>query len=220
MTERPERSERPGRPQRPERERTISDVETLKALSDHLRLKILERMVTRVDEPWTVKELAEALGVSPTRLYHHIDLLVERDLVRPAAQRVVSGIIETSYRVAALSLRLDQKLLATEQADAVTGTSKLLGAVFDAARRDLEKALRSAAHAPDHDSIPDRPLATHRLAKLTPAQAGEFRKRLEALLAELDDEDARHGSSEPDDTEPYGLVVAMYHLPDRRRTRR
>ena len=211
----------PERSERPERERTISDVETLKALSDHLRLKILERMVTRVDEPWTVKELAAALGVSPTRLYHHIDLLLERDLIRPATQRVVSGIIETSYRVAALSLRLDKKLLAAERAEAVSGTSKLLSTVFEAARRDLEKALRSAAAAPDHDAIPDRPLATHRLAKLTREQAGEFRARLEALLAELDtDLDARHGSTEPKGAEPYGLVIAMYHMPEHGRPKR
>jgi DNA-binding transcriptional ArsR family regulator len=207
--------------ERPERERTISDVETLKALSDHLRLRILERMVTRVDEPWTVKELAAALGVSPTRLYHHIDLLLERDLIRPAAQRVVSGIIETSYRVAALSLRLDKKLLAAGRSEAVSGTSKLLSTVFEAARRDLEKALRSAAAAPDHDSIPDRPIATHRLAKLTREQAGEFRARLESLLAELDtDLDARHGGPEPEGAEPYGLVIAMYHMPEHGRPKR
>src|ERR1043165_9400136 len=86
----------------PEAERLISDAETLKALSDPLRLRILETMVTRAAEPWSVKELATAMGVPQTRLYHHIDLLVERDLIRAAAQRVVSGIIETRYRIAAL----------------------------------------------------------------------------------------------------------------------
>src|SRR5262245_46354904 len=79
----------------PEPERLVADVETLKALSDPLRLRIIERMVTRIDEPWTVKELAAELGVPPTRLYHHVDLLLERELIRPVERRVVSGIIET-----------------------------------------------------------------------------------------------------------------------------
>src|SRR5919112_744906 len=77
-----------------EAERLISDAETLKAISDPLRLKILEAMVARVGEPWSVKELAAALDVPQTRLYHHVELLLERDLIRVAGQRVVSGIIE------------------------------------------------------------------------------------------------------------------------------
>ena len=49
----------------PVAERVISDVETLKALSDPVRLRILETMVTAADEAWTVKRLAAALGVGP-----------------------------------------------------------------------------------------------------------------------------------------------------------
>src|SRR5260221_4797110 len=98
----------------PEPERIVSDVETLKALSDPLRLKILETMVAHVEVGWTAKELAAALGVPQTRLYHHIELLLERDLIRLASQRVVSGIIESRYRVAALSFRLDHPLPPTD----------------------------------------------------------------------------------------------------------
>ena len=87
-------------PFEPLAERVISDVETLKALSDPVRLRILETMVTAADEAWTVKRLAKALGSGTTKLYHHIDILEERDLIRVAGTRVVSGIIETSYRIA------------------------------------------------------------------------------------------------------------------------
>src|SRR3954452_11214244 len=61
-----------------EPERLISDVETLKAISDPLRLKILEVMDAQFGEPWSVKELASALDVPQTRLYHHVELLLER----------------------------------------------------------------------------------------------------------------------------------------------
>jgi DNA-binding transcriptional ArsR family regulator len=206
---------------RPERERIVADVETLKALSDTLRLKILARMVTREDEPWTVKELAAALGVSPTRLYHHIDILLERDLIRPAGQRVVSGIIETSYRVTALELRLDKALFASELPAALRGASKVLMAHFDAARQELEAALRSAASSADHDMKPDRPLAAHLVARLTREHAAEVRTRLHALVDELEGaRDAADGPSGSDDTDAYGVVVAMYHLADKRRSKR
>ena len=59
----------------PVAERVISDVETLKALSDPVRLRILETMVTAADEAWTVKRLAKALDTNSTKLYHHINIL-------------------------------------------------------------------------------------------------------------------------------------------------
>ena len=86
-------------------------METLKALSDPVRLRILETMVQAADEDWTVKRIATALGVGPTKLYHHIAILEERELIRVAGTRVVSGIIETRYRIAQLSVRLDRTLL-------------------------------------------------------------------------------------------------------------
>jgi len=185
-------------PTTPEPERIVSDPETLRAIADPTRLAILEAMVTRADEPWSVKELAAALKVPQTRLYHHIDLLVERDLIRPAGQRLVSGIVETRYRVAALSLRLDPKLLASE--DEAETTAALVGNVLDAARNEILTVLRHVA--PD-DAAADRPLVSRGLARLTPDRAGELRARLVALIEEFDD-------GAKGDTVPYGFLVAFY----------
>ena len=112
-------------------ERIISDVETLKAISDPVRLRILETMVTAADEAWTVKRLAKALDTNPTKLYHHINILEEREFIRVAGTRVVSGIIETSYRIAQLSLRLDRALLSGAGADVRSSVHDVLAVVFD-----------------------------------------------------------------------------------------
>lgn len=193
--------------QAPEAERIVSDVETLKALSDPLRLKVLEVMVARTEQPWSAKELAAELDVPQTRLYHHIDLLLERDLIRVASQRLVSGILETRYRVAALSLRLDRKLLAGGDPEAEAGTSAVLAAVLDSARAELEVALREAASVPEGMDAVDRPWVTRGLAKLTPERAGELRKRIEALLAEFE------ADAETADSRPYSLLIALYAAP-------
>ena len=145
-TSRPSTSAAPA----PEAERLISDVETLKALSDPLRLRILETMVTRADVPWSVKELAARLDVPQTRLYHHIELLVERDLLRVAEQRVVSGIIETRYQISALSLRLDPALVSGEGVGQ-TAAREVITTIFDETRRDLERIL---ATPPTGDESP------------------------------------------------------------------
>jgi len=187
----------------PEAELIVADAETLRAIADPLRLAILEMMVTRANDAWSVKELAAALQVPQTRLYHHIDLLVERELIRPASQRLVSGIVETRYRVAALSLRLDPQLLSRE--DAAETTAALVANVLDAARNELLAALR-AAPADPKDPDPDRPLVTRGMARLTPERAAELRARLVEVVAEFDDADGP-------DAVPYGFLLGFYRAP-------
>jgi len=187
----------------PAPERLVSDAETLRAISDPTRLRILETMVTRANDAWSVKELASALGVPQTRLYHHVELLAERDLIRAAGQRLVSGIVETRYRVAALSLRLDPRLLASE--DGAATAEALVGNVMEEARGELLAALR--AMPPDADAASgQRPLVSRGLARLTPERAAELRARLVALMDEFSDPEAPR-------QRPYGFFVALYPAP-------
>jgi DNA-binding transcriptional ArsR family regulator len=190
--------------QAPDAERLISDVETLKAISDPLRIRILETMVTRPDAAWSVKELATSLDVPQTRLYHHVELLVECDLLRSAEQRVVSGIIETRYRLAALSLRLDPHLIGAGGAGE-SAARDMLATIFDETRRDLERVLADPRVGEQEPAR--RPLVTRGLARLTPERAQEFRSRVEALLAEYD------GPSDDPAASTYRLLIAMYADP-------
>jgi DNA-binding transcriptional ArsR family regulator len=188
-------------------ERRISDVETIKALSDPLRLRILEAMTTGHDETFTVKRLAGILGVSQTKLYHHVNQLVERDLVRPAGQRVVSGIIETSYRIGQLQISLDRSLLAGDSA----GLHDVLTTVFDSARDDIERGLRDGTIRIGEDADPGTKLIVSKgLARLTPAQAVEFRARLVELIGSFDLAEGASGEG----AHPYGLVLGFYPISD------
>jgi len=198
----------------PDAERLISDVDTLKAISDPLRLRILETMVARKDALWSVKELAAHLEVPQTRLYHHIELLLERDLIRLASQRIVSGIIESRYRVAALSFRLDSALLAGETPSAQEANRELLHGIFDSTREEFGRVLQG--YLADHpgadltghgDPDPERPIVTRGLALLTPAKAGEFKERLLALMEEYD------GVGAEPDAVPFGFLIALYRVP-------
>jgi DNA-binding transcriptional ArsR family regulator len=189
-------------------ERLISDVETLRALSDPLRLRILEVMTATPDETYTVKRLASILETSQTRLYHHVNQLAERELIVVAAQRVVSGIIETSYRVGQRSVRLDRRLLA---ADAPT-MHDTLTTIFDGARDDIERGLRAGTITTAEDAEPATKLLLARgLARLSPERAADLRARLVALFEEFSDEDGH--AAEPG-LPAFGLVLSMYALPE------
>lgn len=199
----------------PDAERVISDVETLKAISDPLRLRILETMVARREALWTAKELAVALDVPQTRLYHHIELLLERDLIRLASQRVVSGIIESRYRVAALSFRLDSSLLSGGSPAADEASRDLMQGIFDSAREEVIEAIRAylAAHpgadlTGDAPGDPERPVLSRGMAMLPPARAGEFKARLFELMREYD-----AVAGDPDAV-PFGFLISLYRVPE------
>jgi DNA-binding transcriptional ArsR family regulator len=197
----------------PNAERVIADVETLKALSDPVRLRILETMVQAADEDWTVKRIATALGVGPTKLYHHIAILEERELIRVAGTRVVSGIIETRYRIAQLSVRLDRSLLSASVPpdEATPAIEEMLRTVFDAARDDVGRALRSGAIRLEAGHEPSPGILRQDLKRLSPARAAEFRDRLTALLDEFDFD--RHDEA---GGTPFGLLIALYPVTDTR----
>ena len=187
----------------PDAERLISDVETLKALSDPLRLRILELMTTGRDEAFTVKRLAAALEVSQTKLYHHINLLVERELIRPVSTRVVSGIIETSYRIAQLSVKLDRSLFARDSPD----LHDMLTTVFDGARDDIERGIRAGMIDLSEGSDSNRRIILAKgLTRLSPARAEDFRAKLNDLINAYADD--------PIDVpaEPFGYVLSFYPM--------
>ncbi len=188
---------------RPEPVKRIADPETLRALGDPTRVRILETMVQR-QAAWSVKELAGALGVPQTRLYHHVDQLLAHDLIRAVERRVVSGIIETRYRPAALTFQLDRRMFAAEADEATRAVlHDTLVAVFDTARDEVEQAIRAGAAVagPGGD---DRMLVTRGLVQLTPERAAELRRRLLELEAEFDDADPADGA------QPWGIVLAVY----------
>jgi len=189
---------------RPDPVRSIGDPETLRSLGDPTLMRILETMVQRQDPAWSVKELAAALGVPQTRLYHHVEQLLAHDLVRAVERRVVSGIIETRYRVTALRFQLDRRMFAGGGASAEILHDALV-AVFDTARDEVEQALQTVSGT-DVPGAGDRMLVTRGLARLTPERAAELRRRLEALEAEFGADDAAP------EAEPWGIVLAVYPI--------
>jgi DNA-binding transcriptional ArsR family regulator len=199
----------------PEDVRYIRDVETLRAISDATRMRILEAMVQRRSPAWSVKELAAALDLPATRLYHHVELLLERDLIRAVERRVVSGIIETRYNVVATSFQLDRALFAGDSEESLAVLHETLIAVFDTARAEVELAIRLGVIDSHADAPQDRRLMlTRGLARLTPDRATELRERLQALYAEFSDDPAAPSSA--GDPQAYGLVLAVYPMPPTR----
>ena len=172
----------------PQDVRMIGDIESLRAISDPTRLRILETMVQRQDPAWSVKELATEIGVPPTRLYHHVELLLERDLIRPVERRVVSGIIETRYRVVAKSFQLDRGSSPATPRRA-PGPPRHARDVFDTARKEIEESRSGAASSTPPTTPPPSAASSCRAASPGLARQGrQLRERIKALEDEVGEE--------------------------------
>jgi len=126
----------------PQAEFVIQDIETLRAISDPLRIRLLELMA----QPQTVKEIAAQLGVGKTKLYYHLNLLEKHGIIRVARTRVVSGIIEKSYQVAAFSFRPAKELLLRGDEGKAHGVA-IVESILDATRADLTHSLNTGQAA-------------------------------------------------------------------------
>src|SRR5919107_2831146 len=122
--------------------RVIDDIATLKAMADPTRAELLELLI----EPRSVTQLADALNVPRTRLYHHIDLLVEKGLVEQVDERRVGAMTERIYALTARTFRASARLLRSgdvgERAEAVTTL------MFDTTKSDLRRSLREGTGTP------------------------------------------------------------------------
>jgi DNA-binding transcriptional ArsR family regulator len=183
---------------------TIANLETLRMLTDPLRMRLMSAFADQPETPQTVKKLASQLEVRPTRLYYHVNLLEEHGLIKVASSRVVSGIIEKSYIPAARSINIDQELLKVSPAGR-EATAATIGALMQATAVEIGASLDSAAAASEDDR---RQMHIGKSgAHLTPEAHAEFFKRLNELLDEFTD---KYGTR--DQAPNRALFVAYYPI--------
>jgi DNA-binding transcriptional ArsR family regulator len=177
----------------------ITSLEVLKILADPFRIQIIESL----RGPQTVKTVAQQLGVTPTKLYYHINMLEQHGLVRVVSTRIVSGILEKSYQVSAKSFEASPSFISKQAApeDALS----LATSILDAAKLEMRRAYNSGEfQIPETGKKPEYSVMMVRSIKsLSKARAKTLRDRLNKLLAEFDDD-------QNSETQDYSLTIA-YH---------
>ena len=176
--------------------RVIDDVEALKALAEPTRAAIVELLA----EQHSVTELAAALELPRTRLYHHIEILCDHGLVEQVDERKVGAMTERVYALTAKTFRPSARLF--KSGDVAERVDALTTLLFDTTKADLKRSLTDAAA--------DGP----QLSGLGLGRSIGFMTKEEALrfIAELEELVARFDASHEDSalTRPYALVWALY----------
>jgi len=185
----------------------IDDPRVFEVLNSPIRLRVVRRLA---GGPSSVKELAEWMDVPPTRLYYHVNLLEEVDVIRVVETRKVGAMIEKIYRTIAYNFRPSERLIESGHDPkelARVGAS----VVLDGARLDAEAALirHFAALSEGGESDLEREGSIGRsIAYLTPERAKQFGERIEELLAEMNDRD------QPDEGREFGFSYVFFPVAD------
>ncbi len=183
--------------------RAVTDVATLKALADPLRLAILTALMRTSSRIMSVKELAAELGEPQTKLYRHVKQLESAGLIRVAASRLVSGILEQRYQACQTDLRLGPGFMRDDaEAD---DSAALVAAVLDQYR---ERFFAARAAAPGQDQPGPsfrRPVMSMAGTRVSQARAAAIRDRLQEIIDELDQPD-----DEAEDSVPVDVLIGFF----------
>jgi len=182
--------------------RAIEDVESLRAMADPTRLAILTTLMQPVDGDLPVmsaKELAARLDESQTKLYRHIRQLEGAGLIRVAATRMVSGIVEQRYQACQRDLSFGSSFIREHASE----SEAVLQALIANFTEGFFTAFRDPKRAPD--AVPPeqaylRPTMFAGGARVSLAKAAELRSRVDDFLA---------GLSDNLDEEPEGIRVNL-----------
>jgi DNA-binding transcriptional ArsR family regulator len=175
----------------------IKDVATLKAVADPFR----HRLLTHLDRPRTVKDLAALIDRPPDRLYYHLGLLERRGVVHSRAERGA----ERVYEVVNPTMVLDPNLSLPKAH--VTG---LITSMLQQAQREYAAAVRRRRR-----DGRKRTMLSFTHLHLTEDEREELATRMEALLADFAVEhDSEHDSEHEPGRKPYGVLLGMWPAED------
>ena len=158
------------------REVPIGDLETLRLLASGRRHAIVQALTPRA---MTAKELAGHLGTVPTKLYYHLNILESAGIIRVAEERIVSGIVERSYRAAARSFVVDRSLLSANEADVADAQAVILDETAAEYRKQRRRPASTAETV--------EPLIARSYLRCSPQKLQALHARLHELLADADD---------------------------------
>jgi len=92
----------------------IKRLDQASLLSDSFKLALMEYFS---DEPTTIKEVAALMQVKQTRLYRHIDSLVQAGLLKVVREERKRGTIERYYQTVARRFEIDSALFTPEKGE-------------------------------------------------------------------------------------------------------
>jgi DNA-binding transcriptional ArsR family regulator len=196
--------------------RAVEDVESLRAMADPTRLAILNALM----EPrhgelpiMSAKELAAQLDEPQTKLYRHLKQLEAASLIRVAATRMVSGILEQRYQACQRDLTFGSAFLREHASESEAVLEAMLNRFRDgffAAFRENDLPADIDQAAAEFRKDPRLPMLFAAESRISPDKAREAKRRLQEFIGWLGEE----GSEDPEGV-LVDFLIGYYSLPGR-----
>lgn len=190
------------------REMVITNLEAVRALTDPLKMQILEAVGP---EPKTVKQIATSLKVVPNNLYYHINQLEKLELIRVVSTRVISGIIEKQYAAAARSYTFSRSIISLHNPDQAAVSEAMntrVLALLEMTQAELKDSIQAG--------LLEQPLKaslTSSRHKLTQAQVELMSGKLQELINSPEFEESEADNQK--DVHEYRLFFNIFPLVDK-----
>jgi DNA-binding transcriptional ArsR family regulator len=184
----------------------VKDLETLKILADPLRNQILEILAP---EKLTVNKIAEKLGLAPSKLYYHINLLEKYGLIQEVDSILKGNIIEKVYWITAYECRMDENLCNFSTPEGQQSVMTTMVAPIDTTREDILRSLEARATALEQgaEEHPRQVIIYREVRDMSDELADQFAERLKAVLEDFE----KISDDEPvEDTHTRALTLAFY----------
>ncbi len=179
-------------------ERIIDDVSTLKALADPIRMTLLELTMGEPERTWTARELAEQVGVLPTNIYYHLNMLERNDLLIVRDTRVVNGIIEKHYGPGQHSLSFHRR---SGESD---GLRDVVKTTLEQARDDIDTGLMLGTMSANRTADErERMTLSRAIVHIPLDEIAEFRRELIDMVERYETR-ARKGRTQ------FTVIAAIY----------
>src|SRR5262249_46371737 len=143
-----------------------------------IRLTLLDLTMGDPDRTWTARELALHVGVLPTNIYYHLNMLERQELLQVRDTRVVNGIIEKHYGAGQLNLTFHRRSGETQH-----GLREGIAAAFNQARDEIDAGLASGAMSANRDApATDRMMVSSAVVRIPEDEVASFREELLAMV--------------------------------------
>ncbi len=151
-------------------ELVLETPEQIRALAHPLRHRVLGLLT---NAPYTNKQLADLLQVSPPRLHFHVQELLAAGLIEIVSQQPKGGVIEKYYRAVARVVRLAPETKETAR------DQELVESTLEALRQEYIRASTFF-----QGSLPERRFA-HELVRLPADRLARIQELLDAVGREV-----------------------------------
>lgn len=184
----------------------IKDLETLKIMADPQRNQILEILAP---EKQTINQIAEKLGLSPSKLYYHINLLEKHGLIQEVNTIVKANIIEKVYWITAYECKMDHDLFNFSTPEGQESVITAMVTPIDSTREDIVRSLEARATALEKgaEQHPREVVIFREVRKMSDQTADKFTERLKQVLEDFENFE---GDNDSDDSHMRALTLAFY----------